>query len=190
LVVEPRPRGDDDEALPLLWMPYDRGFGTAYARDPETVLHVDFDGQAPALSPPLPPLTRDLPVLDAGPATPVSLDLTLNNASDGSFALGINGVPSWQAPHLMARIGETQQWTVRNTIEWDHPFHLHGFFFQVVDVNGVAPSVREWRDTANVPVNGVLRLLVKFDERPGMWMFHCHILDHADAGMMGMVLLE
>ena len=189
-VVEPRPRVDNDETLPLLWIPYDRGFGTAYARDPATVLHIDFDGQAPARSPPLPKLTRDLPELDAEHATPVALDLTLNNESDGSLALGINGVPSWQAPHLMARLGETQLWTVRNTIDWDHPFHLHGFFFQVLDVNGVAPNVREWSDTANVAVDGVLRLLVKFDERPGMWMFHCHILDHADAGMMGMVLLQ
>jgi FtsP/CotA-like multicopper oxidase with cupredoxin domain len=189
-VLEPRPRRDADETLPLLWIPYDRGFGTAYARDPETVLHVHFDGQAPAVSPPLPELTRDLPELDAEHATPVALDLTRNDSSDGSFALGINGVPSWQAQHLMARLGETQLWTVRNTIEWDHPLHLHGFFFRVLDVNGVAPKVREWHDTANVPVNGVLRLLVKFDERPGMWMFHCHILDHADAGMMGMVLLQ
>ncbi|HXK16202.1 MAG TPA: multicopper oxidase domain-containing protein [Polyangiaceae bacterium] len=33
-------------------------------------------------------------------------------------------------------------------------------------------------------------MAVYFDERPGMWMFHCHILDHADAGMMGTVHLE
>lgn len=189
-VLEPRAPTGGSGTLPLLWLPYDRGFGTAFARDSETVLHVQFDGRAPAVSPPLPTLTRDLPELDAEHATPVALDLTLNDASDGSFALGINGVPSWEAQHLMARLGETQLWTVRNTIEWDHPFHLHGFFFQVLDVNGVKPKVREWHDTANVPVNGELRLLVKFDERPGMWMFHCHILDHSDAGMMGMVLLQ
>jgi FtsP/CotA-like multicopper oxidase with cupredoxin domain len=38
-------------------------------------------------------------------------------------------------------------------------------------------------------MQGTVRLLVFFDERPGMWMFHCHILDHADAGMMGMISL-
>jgi FtsP/CotA-like multicopper oxidase with cupredoxin domain len=189
-LVEPRSPSGNAGTLPLLWVPYDRGFGTAYARDSETVLHIDFDGQPPASSAALPQLTRELPELDREHATPVDLALTLNNASDGSFALGINGVPSWQADHLMARLGETQLWTVRNTIEWDHPFHLHGFFFRVLDVNGVAPRVSEWSDTANVPVDGALRLLVKFDERPGMWMFHCHILDHADAGMMGMVLLQ
>jgi FtsP/CotA-like multicopper oxidase with cupredoxin domain len=104
--------------------------------------------------------------------------------------MGINGVPAWQAVHLMCRLGERQLWTVKNTFTWDHPFHLHGFFFQVLDVNGVAPAVREWRDTVNVPVDATVRFAVHFDERPGMWMFHCHILDHADAGMMGMVHVE
>lgn len=188
-VLEPKPP-QGSSSLPLMWIPYDRGFGTAYARGPELVMRVDFDGLPAAASPPLAELTRDIPELAATDATPVDVALTRNDDVDGSFALGINGVPSWQAQHLMARLGETQLWTVSNTIEWDHPFHLHGFFFQVLDLNGVPPAVREWRDTANVPVNGVLRLLVNFDERPGMWMFHCHILDHADAGMMGMVLLQ
>jgi len=75
-------------------------------------------------------------------------------------------------------------------MDFAHPFHLHGFFFQVLDTSGVAPSVLEWKDTANVPVGGALRFIVRYDERPGMWMFHCHILDHADGGMMGMLMLE
>ena len=79
---------------------------------------------------------------------------------------------------------------MQNTFDWAHPFHLHGFFFQVLDVNGIPPAVREWRDTVNVPVGATVRLAVVFDERAGMWMFHCHILDHSDAGMMGMVYLN
>ena len=183
------PRGSGDEPLVLSWEPYDRGFGTAYAREPEPVLQLRFDGEPTVAAQPLPELRRDIPAPDVSGATPVELDLTRND-EDGKLALGINGVPSWRAEHLSARVGEKQLWTVRNTMEWDHPFHLHGFFFQELDVNGVAPTVREWRDTVNVPVDGVLRLLVDFDERPGMWMFHCHILDHADAGMMGMLLLH
>lgn len=190
LLVEPRPQQGGDESLPLYWMPYDRGFGTAYAREPEPVLHVRFDGEALATAKPLPELRRDIPLPEPDGATAVDVALTRNDADDGSFALGINGVPAWSAEHLMVRLGEKQLWTVRNTIDWDHPFHLHGFFFQVLDVNGVPPSVREWHDTANVPVDGVLRMLVTFDERPGMWMYHCHILDHSDAGMMGMLLLH
>jgi FtsP/CotA-like multicopper oxidase with cupredoxin domain len=45
-----------------------------------------------------------------------------------------------------------------------------------------------WKDTINVPMtNGTVRFLVWFDERPGAWMFHCHILDHAEGGLMGTV---
>ena len=74
-------------------------------------------------------------------------------------------------------------WTIKNVTAFDHPFHLHGFFFQQLDV----PLA--WKDTINVPKKGSVRVAVHFDERPGMWMMHCHILDHAEAGMMGMVHL-
>ena len=58
---------------------------------------------------------------------------------------------------------------------------MHGFFFQVLDDT----RVPEWKDTVSVPSKSEMKIAVKFDERPGMWMYHCHILEHADAGMMG-----
>lgn len=178
------------EGLTLRWLPYDRGFGTAFNRPDEDVLRIRFNDQAPAQSPALSGLGRTIPAMDIATATPVDISLTLTIADDGTLAMGINGVPFSEAGHISARVGERQVWTVRNTFEWDHPFHLHGFFFQVLDVNGIAPAVREWKDTANVPVDGQMRFVVDFDDRPGMWMFHCHILDHAEAGMMGMILLR
>jgi FtsP/CotA-like multicopper oxidase with cupredoxin domain len=41
-----------------------------------------------------------------------------------------------------------------------------------------------------VPQQETRRIAVRYDDRPGMWMFHCHILDHADMGMMGMLMLH
>jgi FtsP/CotA-like multicopper oxidase with cupredoxin domain len=192
VVLEPSPNGlaGEPSTSTLTWVPYDRGFGTAYNRPDEPVLTFDFGDRSAAEPTPLPSLHRDIPAIDTAGATPIDISLTLNPDSEGRLAMGINGVPSWQASHLMTRLGERQLWTVKNTFDFDHPFHLHGFFFQVLDVNGVAPAIREWRDTVNVPVGGTVRFAVYFDERPGMWMFHCHILDHADAGMMGMVHLE
>ena len=65
-----------------------------------------------------------------------------------------------------------------------------GFFFQPLDSQTGAPLPSpEWLDTYNVPQHAMVQLAIKFDDRPGMWMFHCHILDHADAGMMGMLQL-
>ena len=65
--------------------------------------------------------------------------------------------------------------------------HLHGFFFQPLDREGRPTGI--WADTIDVPVDGEGSFLVRFDERPGMWMIHCHVLDHADAGMMGAIEL-
>jgi len=192
VLLEPGSAGPEQlaDGLTLRWLPYDRGFGAVYNRPEEDVLQLRFTGEPPARSPALPALHRVIPSVPTEGATPVDIALTLDIPSGGSLSMGINGVPFSDASHVPARIGETQVWTVKNTFEWDHPFHLHGFFFQVLDVNGVAPAVREWKDTANVPVNSTLRFVVAFDERPGMWMFHCHILDHADAGMMGMIQLQ
>ena len=82
------------------------------------------------------------------------------------------------------KVGELQIWQVINETPMDHPFHLHGFFFQVLDVNGDPPPVRSWEDTVNVPAKGRVRIAWLPDDRPGPWMYHCHILEHMAAGMM------
>jgi FtsP/CotA-like multicopper oxidase with cupredoxin domain len=176
--------------LPVRWIPYYHGYGTTFGRPEETIFRVRITDDEAYVDTTLPQLSRSIEALDTSKAPVTRLQLTRNDDADGKFALGINGVPAWQAEPLLAAMGETQVWEVQNTIDFAHPFHLHGFFFQVLDVNGVVPGVREWKDTADVPVGATLRMAVKFDERPGMWMFHCHVLDHADAGMMGMLHLH
>jgi FtsP/CotA-like multicopper oxidase with cupredoxin domain len=81
-------------------------------------------------------------------------------------------------------VGELQVWDVVNASHMDHPFHLHGFFFQVLSVNGEAPPYRAWQDTVNVPPKGTVRIAWMPDDRPGFWMYHCHILEHHAGGMM------
>jgi FtsP/CotA-like multicopper oxidase with cupredoxin domain len=82
------------------------------------------------------------------------------------------------------RVGELQIWDLVNETPFDHPFHLHGFFFQVLSVNGEPPAYRSWEDTVNVPPGGRVRIAWMPDDRPGRWMAHCHILEHHAAGMM------
>jgi len=81
-------------------------------------------------------------------------------------------------------VGELQVWDVVNASHMDHPFHLHGFFFQVLSVNDVVPEFRAWQDTVNVPPKGRVRIAWMPDDRPGFWMYHCHILEHHAGGMM------
>jgi FtsP/CotA-like multicopper oxidase with cupredoxin domain len=102
---------------------------------------------------------------------------------------GLHGV-DWRidgAAHHQAepvRVGDLQVWEVVNQTKMDHPFHLHGFFFQVLQVNGAPPAFRSWEDTINVPAKGWVRIAWLPDDRPGSWMYHCHILEHHAAGMM------
>ena len=82
------------------------------------------------------------------------------------------------------RVGELQVWEVENASLMDHPFHLHGFFFQVIGENGKAPEFLSWKDTYNLKPRTKIRIAWMPDDRTGTWMYHCHILEHHAAGMM------
>jgi FtsP/CotA-like multicopper oxidase with cupredoxin domain len=121
-------------------------------------------------------------------ATPVDVVLTLPPVdATGQSEFRVNGVPYWKAKPFLASLGEVQLWTIANDTVWDHPFHLHGYFFVVLDEKGEPVRPLGWKDTVNIPMKSTRRFLVHFDERPGTWMFHCHILDHAEGGLMGTV---
>jgi FtsP/CotA-like multicopper oxidase with cupredoxin domain len=132
--------------------------------------------------------SREITPPRAEGATPVPMTFTLPPVdAKGHSEFRINGVPHWKAKPFAARVGETQLWTIVNETQWDHPFHLHGYFFVVLDENNAPVRPLAWKDTVNIPMKTTTRLLVLFDERPGEWMIHCHILDHAEGGLMGTV---
>jgi FtsP/CotA-like multicopper oxidase with cupredoxin domain len=170
---------------PLRWLATDRGYGTAFNRQPETFMEIETVDEPPVTPVAVPEQLRPIMRIDTGSAVQQRLELTIERDRT-TVEMGINGMPSWKATPLHARIGETQVWTLVNNSPFDHPFHLHGYFFQVIDES----EVLEWKDTVNVPVDSTVRIAIQFDERPGMWMFHCHILDHADVGMMGHLHVE
>ena len=177
------PEGESGSELVVRWVAFDRGFGSTFNRPPEDLFVVKLEG-ARGESPALPVVQRAIAPLPVEGASQITLSLT--QQSSAPFELGINGVAFKDAEPIMADVGETQVWTVSNTIEFAHPFHLHGFFFQVLSPRR---GPLEWKDTVNVPVDGTVSFAVRYDDRPGMWMFHCHILDHADAGMMGSLMV-
>ena len=69
-----------------------------------------------------------------------------------------------------------------------HSFHLHGTQFRVLTRDGALPPLNErgWKDTVALDAGERVRILVSFDE-PGLFMYHCHILEHEDNGMMGQI---
>jgi FtsP/CotA-like multicopper oxidase with cupredoxin domain len=85
------------------------------------------------------------------------------------------------------RLGTTEEWTVTNTSQEQHPFHIHVNDIQVMSVNGVPYDAKSWQDTVVLPVGGTVVMRMRFRTFTGMYVFHCHILNHEDHGMMGVV---
>jgi FtsP/CotA-like multicopper oxidase with cupredoxin domain len=184
------PRGKPGSELILRSLLYNRGYGSIEFREMPDLLRITLADLPPVANAPLPAMKREIPKIDRAGATEVKLDLTLTGSPTGGGAeWGINGVPAQRARPLLARPGETQIWTLVNKSDWSHPFHLHGFFFQAVDEKGEPVHPMVWKDTIDVPLKETRRFIVKFDDREGNWMFHCHILDHADGGLMGTLRL-
>jgi len=92
------------------------------------------------------------------------------------------------------RLGDTEEWTVVNTDNQYHSFHIHQTAFLVTEVNGVRRSEDGLRDTFSVPPAtvegpGVLKVVIPFTDPVivGRFVYHCHAVDHEDKGMMGVV---
>ncbi len=90
----------------------------------------------------------------------------------------------------VVRVGTDEIWEVINRSPMPHPFHVHDVQFRILDRDGRPPDGIDsgLKDTVLVPPMGRVRLLLSFrdyvdPERP--YMYHCHILEHEDAGMMG-----
>lgn len=182
------PKGKAGTPLAVRGMLYNRGYGSVEYRSVEEVMMIEFTKEPPVVAKPV-TVTRAIPVPSIDGATPVDILLTLPPMQNNKSEFQVNGVPFWKAKPYTAALGEKQLWIVNNDSDWDHPFHLHGFFFQIVDEAGKPVGPLAWKDTVNIPMKTTVRLLVTFDERPGEWMFHCHILDHADGGLMGTVMV-
>lgn len=83
-------------------------------------------------------------------------------------------------------LGDVQVIDVTNELGMEHPFHLHGQWFTVLSRDGEPATEIGLRDTVLVRGFETVRIAAAFDN-PGTWMVHCHILEHAEAGMMAVV---
>lgn len=88
-------------------------------------------------------------------------------------------------------LGDIEIWEITTTGAMmmgspGHPFHIHGTQFQILSRDGQEPASNEqgWKDTVFVRANETVRIIVRFNYE-GVFMYHCHILEHEEAGMMG-----
>ncbi len=113
---------------------HDRGYGSIFGRDFESLFAIRFADEPPYDPGPLPRTSREMKPYDLEGATGIDLELTLQeDPYDQTFAYGINHVPFWRAKPILAGLGETQVWNVTNSTAWSHPLYLHGFFFLVLE---------------------------------------------------------
>ena len=85
-------------------------------------------------------------------------------------------------------LGTVEEWTIGNDSPMDHPFHLHVWPMQVLDPDDQPVRDPLWLDVINVPAGGQVTVRVPFEDFGGKTVYHCHILDHEDRGMMATVL--
>jgi spore coat protein A len=83
-------------------------------------------------------------------------------------------------------LGALEIWELVNPSELMHPIHIHLIAFQILDIGGVAPppELMGWKDTVQVPPGQTVRVIARFEGFRGRYVFHCHILEHEDHGMM------
>jgi suppressor of ftsI len=96
------------------------------------------------------------------------------------------------APLARVRVGAYQHWRILNKSAELHPMHIHQVHFLVYAENGAPLEQPVWIDTVNVPVQGSVDVVMDFTDPiiRGMSLFHCHLLNHEDKGMMAKILFE
>lgn len=119
--------------------------------------------------------------MNMGSATEMNMAFTFNgkmfdpNRIDASVQL--NTIEDWELVNV-------------DPDGMEHPFHLHVNPFQVISRNGELEPYRAWKDTTVVRKDETVRIRIPFRDFVGKTVYHCHVLDHEDLGMMGIVEMQ
>ncbi len=178
-----RGTGSPGSKTTLQTLPYDRydpHTRPASWQDTLDLLSLRYSDASPMTPPALPSVMRTVAALDTSRASARRVIVLSQELINGK-TMDMNRVD------IRSRLGATEIWEIDNVVTMDHPFHLHGFQFQILDRDGIPEPYRSWKDVVNVRKHQVVHIVVRFDDFPGKWMFHCHILDHEDHGMMGIL---
>ena len=107
--------------------------------------------------------------------------------------------PHANVADIVTRQGDVEDWIIENRTTELHAFHIHQIHFLLVDWSGVPVNEPFLRDTVNVPyyadrMLGYPSVRLRMDFRDpnsvGTFVYHCHLLEHEDGGMMGLVTVE
>ena len=149
---------------------------------------------------PLPPTLRPLEVLrEADAVRTRTFELSRRTEPCAGSAWTINGL-EWEQVTEYPVLGTTEIWRFVNRSGMTHPMHMHLVMFQVLDrqpftiTNGQVtpvggpspppPNERGWKDTVAVFPFEIVRVIARFTTYPGLYAYHCHVLEHEDHEMM------
>lgn len=150
---------------------------------PQVLATVSYDTKVAAV--PLP--TKLIPV-EALPEPQNVRRFQMNHGmmAGQGMAFMFNGQP-YQLERIdtQVQLNTVEEWELINTGMMDHPFHVHGNAFQVLSRNGKPEPYRAWKDVVLVRPGDTVRMRMPLRDFTGKTVYHCHILDHEDLGMMG-----
>jgi len=140
----------------------------------------------------------------AGPVPAPSAEHTIvftENVVTNAFFINGQAYSPSAAPQITSHVGTTEAWTILNETGEVHAFHLHQVHFLVEAINGVPVSPMHWVETVNVPYEtpgggtqqpGSVTVLADFRDPVvrGTFVYHCHILEHEDGGMMAKIAVQ
>lgn len=129
-------------------------------------------------------------MMGAGDTNGMAMGMGMMGGGSAMWAINgsaiVNDDMQHMKPILTLTRGKTYVLAIDNRTAWHHPIHLHGHSFRVITRNGKPTEYRAWRDTVLIPPRERAEIAFVADN-PGDWMFHCHILDHQDGGMMAVI---
>jgi len=180
--------GENDPNRPLVSI-----VATSDAQEPHATLHKATE----ALPPPARPWV--------GSVHPTRVRKLFFSEDAAHFYLTLDGQtprafdPASTQPSIVVKQGDVEDWIIENRSPERHAFHIHQIHFQLVEWLGLAVNESFLRDTINVPfytaaMKSYPSVRIRMDFRDpntvGTFVYHCHLLDHEDGGMMGLIKVE
>ena len=195
--VDTGPAGENDPTRPLATL-----VSTPDAPLPRAHLAEDPKPLPPATLPWLgtvaPVRTRKLyfteqPHDPKDPNSPIDFFITVEGQQPKLFD------PASQTPDIVAHQGDVEDWIIENRTQELHAFHIHQLHFMLLDWNGIPLNEPYLRDTINVAYwdgksaeypSVRLRMDFRSPNVVGTFVYHCHLLEHEDGGMMGVIRVD
>lgn len=156
----------------------------------ETVATLTYSGETNQVS-----LPTQLIAVEPLPEPQTTRQFVLNHGMGGGMMGGMVFLINGKAfdPNRIdtqVTLDTVEDWEVTNTGSMTHPFHVHTNKFQVISRNGEPMPYPAWKDVVSVSPGESVRIRMVFRDYPGKTVYHCHVLDHEDRGMMGTLAIQ